>query len=216
MRTQFSSNRRGFSLLELLTVILIIGIVSVFVTPAVTTILKGSQISQGEQILTDQFKIARQLALTKNRSVEVRFIRFGDPEVPGEQKSSPSTGNYRAIQLFEVMDSGAILPIDKPQVLPPGTIFSSTKLSTLIEGGKDGTPSGNDPKMPRGVELAYDFKSFRFLRDGSTDLKITGGVVWCITLINMNDKEKGTLPANFVTLQIDPVAGAIRIFRPSV
>src|SRR6218665_1327979 len=103
MRTQFSSNRRGFSLLELLTVILIIGIVSVFVTPAVTTILKGSQISQGEQVLTDQFKIARQLALTKTRSIEVRFVRFGDPEVPGEKKDNPSTGNYRAIQLFEVM-----------------------------------------------------------------------------------------------------------------
>ena len=226
MRTQSSSQRLGFSLLELLAVILIIGVVAVFVTPAITTILKGSQISQGEQILVDQFKLARQLALTRNRSIEVRFIRYGDPEIPGEKKNDPTSGGYRAIQLMEVLDSGAIVPIDKPQVLPQATILATGTLSTLLSdptvktltaSQSRTTDGGADPAMPRGIEYCYDFAYFRFLRDGSTDLKTTNSVVWCVTLVNMNDRATGgTLPANFVTLQIDPISGAIRIFRPSV
>ena len=228
MRTH-SSNRRAFSLLELLAVILIIGIVAVFVTPAISTILRGSQISQAEQMLTDQVKLARQLALTKNRSIEVRFIRYGDPEIPGEQKTNPASGSYRAIQILEVLDSGVILPLDKPQLLPQATVLNAGSLSTLISDGTmtvkhanaerqvvNGIESGGDPALPRGIERNYDFVAFRFLRDGSTNLTQTG-TAWCVTLHNMNDKPTGTnLPSNFVTLQIDPVSGAVRIFRPSV
>ena len=87
-----TSKRHGFSLIELLVVILIIAIIAVFVTPAASTILKGSQLSQAEQVITDQIKLARQQAVTKNHNVEVRFIRYGDPEMPGEKADTPSSG----------------------------------------------------------------------------------------------------------------------------
>ena len=228
MRTH-PSEKRAFSLLELLAVIFIIGIIAVFVTPAVTTMLKGSQISQAEQIITDQFKLGRQEALIRNHNVQLRLIRFGDPEMPGEKAADPKTGYVRAIQLMEVLDNGAIVPIYQPQILPQSVIVDRTALSTLVNDPTLSTPvqakqarnvsdgSGGDPAMPKGIDWNYDYVSFRFRPDGSTTLSSTSGTIWCVTLRNFNDPPKGsTPPANFVTLQLDPVSGTVRIFRPSV
>ncbi len=231
MRTH-PSEKRAFSLLELLAVLFIIGIIAIFVTPAVTTMLKGSQISQAEQIITEQFKLARQEALIRNHNVQLRLIRFGDPEMPGEKAGDPTTGFVRAIQLMEVIDSGPIpvyLPISQPQILPQAVIVDRTALSTLVNDPTLSTPiqaqqarnasdgAGGDPAMPKGIDWNYDYVSFRFRPDGSTTLSSTSGTIWCITLRNWNDPPKGTTPpANFVTLQLDPVSGTVRIFRPSV
>ena len=182
----------------------------------------------GEQILTDQIKLARQQAVTKNHNVEVRFIRYGDPEIPGEKANTPSSGYFRAIQVFEVLDNGAIVPLDKPVLLPQSIIVSPGTLSTLVSDPsmlpvkqakktKAADGSGGDPSMPRGIDWNYEFVCFRFLPDGGTSLTTTAGKIWCITLHNVNDAQSGgTPPPNFVTLQVDPVAGSVRLFRPSL
>lgn len=227
MRTH-SSDSRAFSLLDLLAVLFVIGIIAVLVIPHAPAILRGTQLSQAEQILTDQVKLARQMALTKNHSVQVRFIRYGDPEMPGEKANDPATGFYRAIQLMEILDNGDAVPLDKPQWLPQSVIVNAGSLSTLVNDpamqpptraakGKSANGSGGDPAMARGIDWNYDFVEFRFRPDGSTTLNSNTGMAWAITLHNFNDKPAGAnLPANFVTLQIDPVSGTVRLFRPSV
>ena len=82
---------RAFSLVELLVVMAVIAIVAGFAVPAVTTMLKGSQLTQGSQMVVDQIALARQTALSRNRSVEVRFYKFADPEIPGEDVKKPET-----------------------------------------------------------------------------------------------------------------------------
>src|SRR4051794_35822389 len=66
-----SSPVRGFSLIELLAVMGIIALIVGFTIPAVTTMMRGSQLTQGSQLLGDQIALARQLALSENRSIEV-------------------------------------------------------------------------------------------------------------------------------------------------
>jgi uncharacterized protein (TIGR02596 family) len=202
---------RAFSLLELIVVIMIIGIIAAFTLPAASTILRGSQITQASQIITDQVSLARQTALTKNRSVEVRLISYVDPEVPGD------TGAYRAIQVMEILENGIAVPTDKPRLLPQAVIMNMGTLSTLISGtGQTSTTaSGSAPNLPRNIGQNYTYVAFRFLPDGSTNLSASS--LWYVTLHNMNETVTGTTtPANFFTLQVDPVTGKVKQYRPSV
>ncbi len=236
-----SSKNRAFSLLELIVVIMIIGIIAAFTLPAASTILRGSQLSQASQIVTDQFSLARQTALAKNRSVEVRLIKFTDPEVPSD------SGAYRAIQTLVVLQPGSDFPVDpakpgqeilvpngKAELLAQSVVMDDDVLSSLIKDAsaipnipaKVATASGNDPKLPRKVNQNYSYAAFRFLPDGSTNLPPTSAMVgangtWCVTVLNMNDEDRikvdpAKKPANFFTLQVDPVTGKIKGYRPSM
>jgi uncharacterized protein (TIGR02596 family) len=213
MRTSPSKNR-AFSLIEMIVVILIIGIVAAFVTPAATTMLRGSQLTQATQILTDQIVLARQLALTKNCQVEVRFIKYLDPAIPSD------TSSFRALQCFEILESGAAVPMDKPQLMPQAIVMNSGTLSTLLSAASMHTKKADssfDPELPRKIGHNYEYVSFRFMPDGSTNLDVASGTIWYVTLHNMNDKPTGdTPPKNFFTLQIDPVSGTTKFYRPSV
>ena len=232
MKTSSCKNR-AFSLIELIVVILIIGIIAAFTLPAASTILRGSQITQASQIITDQFSLARQTALTKNRSVEVRLIRYGDPETPGESITDKGTWNYRAIQIMEILENGVAVPLDKPQLLPQAVIMNPTTLSTLIAGPDQTStaPVKSDPNLPRKIGQNYDYVSFRFLPDGSTNLaefnpSSATKNVWYVTLHNINDYDAktpantanrvGTGKLNYFTLQVDPVSGKTKSYRPSV
>jgi uncharacterized protein (TIGR02596 family) len=218
--------RSAFSLVELVIVIAVIVIIAAFTMPAMNTILRGSHLTQASGILVGQLNIARQQALSRNRPVEVRFYRYADPEVPGETVNDPKTGHFRAMQLFEIQPgSGTALPIDKIQVLPGGVIFaySTAKgISSLLDDGTAGSDTGkkpliddkNAPRLPRGVDFHYEYASLRFNQDGSTNKSPTGN--WYVTVVNMNDKVSGTAPPpNFFTVQVDPVSGATRTYRPT-
>jgi len=227
MKTR-SSSTSAFSLIELFIVVLLIAVMAAFALSTPSTIVKGSYLSQAEHLLTDQFKFARQEAMTRNHHVEVRLIRYGDPETPGESAGDPSSGYYRAIQLFEVLENGSIVQLDKAQLLPQGIIISPDEHSTLLthadlqpplratRTSSDDHP-GADPALPRGVDWNYEYVAFRFHPEGGTNLNSTNGVSWCATLRRLVDRPNGSKPPdNFVTLQLDPVAGTVRLFRPSL
>lgn len=215
----------AFSLVELVIVISVIVIIAAFTMPAMNTLLRGSHLTQASGILVGQLNIARQQALSRNRPVEVRFYRYADPEIPGETVSDPKTGRYRAMQLFEVLPTGVALPINKIQVLPGGTVFAyaeGTGISSLLDkatAGRDsdkkpGVDDPNAPRLPRGVDLNYEYASFRFNQDGSTNKSPTGN--WFVTVVNINDNVQGNQPPpNFFTVQIDPVSGTTRTYRPT-
>ncbi len=228
--------RAAFSLVELLVVIAIIAIIGTFAVPAVQGVLKGTALTTASSTLVDQMSLARQHAISKNRSVEVRLYRFVDPETPGDDIATADqpAGKFRALQYFEIGDAGKILPVGKFQRLPDSIMMNaSEKLSTLLgeEPAKivtaDKLDKTVDPELPRGVGLKYDYRAFHFLPDGTTDLpplgttgKDSSGGRWYITIHAINDqpRTKGNTepPPNFFTWMIDPVSGTSKSFRPGL
>ena len=243
MNTQFPGTRKSsaFSLIELLVVIAIIGIIGSIAVPAVGSLLKGSSLTQAANMITDTISGARQQALTRNRSIEVRFYRFWNSEVIGEPL--PSTGanldaapaglnykaQYHAFQAFEIADGGVANPIGKLAILPNTVILSMEPTLSSLLGNTDPQsgpvrtkPAPNDPELPRGVANRYEYVAFRFQPDGATTLSPTKGPsngLWFITAHLLADLGKASAsapPPNFFTWMLDPVSGSSKIMRPGV
>jgi uncharacterized protein (TIGR02596 family) len=217
----FRKSARAFTLLELLVVIGIIGLVATFAVPAISQMINGSTLTQASQSLTSTLSTARQYAITRNRAVEVRFLKFGDPETPGETVGDADTGQFRAVQLMEVLESGVAVPIDQVKILPRTVIMDSQALSSLLDKAEPylRTPKVPDvkfdPELPRGIKRQYVYVSFRFQPNGTTNLAPKTN--WYVTLRQLKDKVTGkTPPPNFFTLQVDPVSGTTRPFRPNL
>ena len=211
----------GFTLLEMLAVMAVIAIVAAFTLPNTAGLLKGQNLAQGGHTMADQINLARQMAIASGRAVEVRFYRYADPETPGETAGTPKSGKYRAMQVFEMLESGTGRPLAPVQRVPPSIIIDSgATLSSLLQA-TDGTSApvvtdGSNLKFPiPRVERAYQAATFQFLADGSTNLPKTAGSKWFITLHSANDADGSEKPPkDFFTVQIDPVNGNLRTYRP--
>ncbi len=238
MKTRLRNHRppRAFSLIELLVVIAIIGIIGAFAVPAAGELLKGSSMTQAANLLTDQTAAARQQAITRNRTIEVRFYRFWDPENPGENPASPVTNApFRALQFFEIADgvpnpTGRFVRLPNSIVLSPEAALSSVLNNPQHPSRKPDTTYDTD--LPRGIlRTQYEYVPLRFQPDGSTDLSLTTGPVkgsagplWFITGHLLNDTgraKNGIGPGanqvhNFFTWMIDPVSGTTKMLRPGV
>jgi len=107
-------------------------------------------------------------------------------------------------------------------------------LSTILKYRPLENPKPSDPALPdTQAQRNYQYVALRFLPDGSTDLPPTGVDVgdgtkgnrdsWYLTIHGTQIQAKGpdgvgktsTLPDNFFILQIDPITGSTRSYRPT-
>lgn len=213
---------RAFTLVEMLVVMAVIVILITLVTPSLTGILKANSLTQGSQDIIGQLNLARQVALTQNHPVEVRFYQYADPNFSGEVAGNPASGKFRALQMFTISDTGAATPTNKVEHFPNTfMIDSGPTLSSLLAQATVGaasapvlTPSPQAYNIP-GVDKLFNSVAFRFYPDGSTNLGPPPNGGWFITshLIQYGDRQTKA-PPNFATLQIDPSNGSLREFRP--
>jgi len=196
--------RTAFSLIELLVVVAIISILAVLALPAFNSINSGRFIEQAGQKISDQVALARQVALSKNRSVEVWLMK-----IPTEPTGNMS---YSAIQLNEVSDDGSDRPLGKVVRLPQGIIISEDlQLSSLFSSAAMGTLEKNSLPNLSSLGKPEEVRFFSFKPNGQTDLPNMAEKYYLTVL---NQRDVGKAPANFSTIQIDPMSGRVRILRP--
>jgi len=205
-----AKGRWGFSLVELLVVIAIVALLASFIVPAMSSVLQGNQLSKAASQVQQNLVTARQTAQTRNRRVEVRFYSFISPDVPGGSNA------FQAMQSFLIEEDGSYTPLSKVAKLP-GTMLinESSTLSPLIADrpNKTWTP-GTDPQIPvPGVGTSYTAKGIEFRPDGGTLLASSSQ--WFLTIHAARlGKSTTTPPPNFITIQIDPLAGSLRTYQP--
>lgn len=206
----------AFTLTELLVVVTIIVIMASLMGPTLSSALRGTSLTQGADKVIGVLSLARQTAITKGQTVEVRFYSYPDPETPGD------TGQYHALQAFSIDDAGNAVPLLKAQTLPQTVVMATNSLSgssasTLLSLTNATAPS--QYPIPR-VKNAYTCSSFQFYRSGSTSLLVSGASSnWCVTVVNAADllgAGATTLPKNYTTVTIDPYNGSLRTFRPTL
>lgn len=197
------SRRTAFSLIELLVVIGILAILTTAAAPALSSVMTGSNLNRAGQMVADQIALARQEAVTKNREVQIRFFT-----IDSISKSGPS-----GVQLWRV-DEGAAGPTTNPvgrmMRLPDGIVINpDTAISPLLFSTNGGLISGNTNLSSYGT---VSYTGFRIRANGTMDNAI--GKNNFVTLQNATPAPSSTVPANYYTLQINPVTGKVITYRP--
>ncbi len=196
-----SIRRAGFTLVELLVVIGVLLLMAVLVVPAVGPLLTGANVSSATEMVADQLSYARQVALSENRPVEVRFYEYSD--TAGSDKQG------RAMQLWKVRADGSKVAHGKVMRLPTNIIINpDTAVTRLPSAASTSTlPAAERPgSLPSGSSL----RSFQFRPDGSTNLPPSEK--WYVTL--QSENTPGSPAMNFGTVQIEPFTGGVFTYRP--
>jgi hypothetical protein len=148
----------------------------------------------------------------------VEFRIYQLPGATADVTSAPT--EYRAFQLFVVEPTGPV-PVGKVSFLPQGVIINpATDKSSILNATGDNTnylsqvtsPSGvGAPKLPK-FDYNYNYVSFRFRSSG--EVKLGTNDFFLTMHFNKPVLPPGQLPDNFVTAQINPVTGRVRVDRP--
>ena len=209
--SKFRSPRAGaFSLVELLTVVAVIAIFAAFAVPAFNSITKGFRLSRAADMIASQLNLAREKALSSNRKVTLRFFKLGDESQPGVSAADPSTWLFSAVQLYQNTENNIPLPASRVQPLPVGILLKENdQLSPLLAKTRQQPGDLSIGKYDKN----YTYCDLTFLPNGSVD--ITNGNNW-LTVVDGTSPggSNSTVPANFVCIQVNPVNGNVRAFRP--
>lgn len=198
----------AFSLVEMLVVIAIMIVLMAVVIPASSSLMGGMNIGRSAGMVTDELNFARQTALSRNRDVEVRFYKMGS-KMDGNDKKFRAFRSY----LIDGVDPAGWKPLTRIKYLPePIIITDDTTYSSLLNvgDGHNGLSTGSENISSQG---AVEYVSFLVRANGGTSLKPVTDK-WFLSLYSEKGKPESGLPPNFFTLQIDPVTGRTRSYRP--
>ena len=202
----------GYTLIELITVLAIMGIVSALVLSGISGVSGDLKLSDGGSKVYADLIFARQVAIARNQTVEVRFYQ-------------DTSNNSVYDSMVDVIPPTASMPIEwleKPNLLPQNLAFYTNNVggvpaSSLITATTGSSPTGPVTDAGSGTPSRLQgqkYVAFHFRSDGSTDLDQSVGVTnWCVTIYNTNNGN-GTLPSNFITIVLDPTVGRVRLYQP--
>ncbi len=211
-------------MVELLVVLAIVAILTATSMPALQSVLQGANLTQAGQTLTEEINVARQIASTRNTTVEVRLIQLA-------QMQNPSATGYNAIQLFRpptayetpAAGSNNMMPVSKLMILPALVVVSqdTTNYSHLLSGA---APYPVPMAVPGGQAsyVAFHFMASGLVQvmNGATSVPsstMSGLYLSAVPAIYGNKSGlpgSSGAPSNYVLVQINPNTGNTLVYRP--
>jgi uncharacterized protein (TIGR02596 family) len=189
---------KAFSLVELLVVIAILAVLAVAATPAMRSIGSAQSITLGGNAVGDHIALARQLASSRNRNVEVRIVELSE----GNEKA------YRGLQLWiEAADGSTLAPAGRLEILPAATaIAENAGLSPLLAAEPNRAGSTNF-----GGYGTCAYKAFHIQPTGALGRTVSSTNNF-LTVCNQRDSQ--VPPKNYAALRVNPVTGRVTEYRP--
>jgi uncharacterized protein (TIGR02596 family) len=198
----------AFTLSELLIVIGVLSLLLVVAGPSLFNSTSSSHLTTTGDLLIGRLSEAQQEAIASNNEVEVRFFEEIEA-VPAD--SAPKLRSFQLLKMAsgdEAGNEGAYIPTTSVTHFAPGIVISPREnLSSLMQTGYKSAEGSAPHSQGR-------YLSLRFLPDGSTNL--AEGSPWFLTLVSEESELETAeeVPANFYAIQVDPVTGRTRSFRP--
>lgn len=195
----------AFTLVEMMVVVVIVGLLLALATPGISQALAANRLTDAGEGLLFKVSLAQQLAVTENRPVELRLYKY----------TADGVDSFHAYQLFFQNQSGGVsTALENPTYLGEGSVVLATgSLSPLIAALNSGaqTVAQEEPFKSRSAS----YQSMVFYPNGATSINLPLRQSY-LTLVQSADLggEAGSAPANYYTLQIDPVTGRGRSYRP--
>jgi len=186
----------GFSLVELLVVVAIMGVLIAVALPAMTSLMQSSDLTRAGQMLTDQVNLARQIASAQNTVVEVRLIQL------------PGRTGYTGIQLWKADSTGDLKAVRNVMTLPPPMAISSNPTHSAAIAS---LPTGS---MPSGSSVANAAYAALQIRPSGFVTPVLEMDKLFFTVMRDTLTTDSQLPPNYFMLQINPLTGAPLVYRP--
>lgn len=206
MKTHTHKNRQhGFTIVELIIVVAIASMLLAFSTPYVLSSLQATSLTSSGDMLMHKISQAQQRALTENRPVALQFYFYDKEGIEA----------CHAVQLVSVDPvTNVAASLEEPVYWSEGrTVLVSGDLSPVFAeiAPADKGEAEFEPFSSRGAT----FFRVRFYPGGSTSLSVPLRQAY-VTLVGSNNyqEEMSEPPSNYYTVQIDPVAGRVRSYRP--
>jgi prepilin-type N-terminal cleavage/methylation domain-containing protein len=230
----------GFTLIEMLTVIVIIGIVVAMTIPAVTNLMKSGGVSAASREVANTLGLARQLAITQRTFARVVFP-CNLPQTPPDV--SPPEMWYRTYAVMTNRDNSVAAAAgwayaSKWEYLPVGAVFldkthiglSPSPPPLHNPGALDDTDFLNEQRIsfpiPGNLVNKATIAYIEFGPTGTaTPLTVGGGA----SVLAMTEgfvggtppaptptttKTSGGTLANLTTISVDSLVGRIQVARP--
>lgn len=187
-------NRKGFSVIELLVVIGVMGVLLAIGVPALNGMMRSRNLSRGGITIIDALNIARQAAIARGVNTRFQILQVPDPRDGDPDK------RFRMVRIHQLnVDSREWEMIQPARLLPAGIYGDEEPASSTIldpDQLEDENINGQPAK-------AF---SMVFYPDGST--RMDPNAIHSIKLVGKQSD------ADFLTIHIDPITGHTRIYRP--
>lgn len=201
-------SRRGFSLIELLTVIAMMAVLTTLVAPAFNNLGKSSLLSAEGNRVFNLVNYAGQNSISKNAMTALVVI---DPQ---------SGSAYRAFALFECLpESTDWKQISPWETLKDGIVLDPSTFSTFTDSSTQPQPALPLMRYRNGTVGTYKYVVFlpnrSLLQNTSAQLKLAEGIVpsGASTPTYTRPGTDGT-PANYYAVTVLGPTGRPKIDRP--